>query len=470
MTTSKRIARHKIARIEPLLAIAVVLLTACLLTPGSAAAKSLVPGRLDQLAASGEISQATHDEAINTYAQARILRKQLTGDRRAALNYTISVAERLAHTDRLTVDRIDPVMLIIKRNTEWFKNNGPAAYGARQRFGTSRIIFQYFPGCGWQIHPLANFSRLNAVWTDKSAKARRSLRAYANELINLSVPRGGFTAWEYYFNFGGGSPPWISSIAQGTAIQSLSRTANALKDPGISAVVGSSLAAFSTDAPLGLRVDSSGGNHYLIYSFNKDLLVLNAFIQSLIGLHDTAELTGNPVAQQLFDAGEVAARVETPLHDTGAWSLYALHGNESDLSYHLLLRDFLGGLCERTTIDAYCKARDNFTVDTTTAPEISKLAAAIKNGRVAVRFNLSKISRVTVSLYKNGVSVGGTSTNIGYGPRRFTFNTTRKSGTYTLRVEATDLASNWRKTEMKIKVKKSKKKHQAKKSHKSESV
>src|SRR4029079_18430406 len=45
------------------------------------------------------------------------------------------------------------------------------------------------------------------------------LRALLDRMLALASDRGGFTAWEYFFAFGGGAPPWIRGLAQGTAIQ-----------------------------------------------------------------------------------------------------------------------------------------------------------------------------------------------------------------------------------------------------------
>ena len=66
-------------------------------------------------------------------------------------------------------------------------------------------------------------------------------------------------------------------------------------------------------------------------------------MQSLVGLYDVAQITGDPRAAQLFADGDRAARAEVPRFDTGAWSLYSRDAitRESDLHYHTLLRDFL---------------------------------------------------------------------------------------------------------------------------------
>jgi len=102
-----------------------------------------------------------------------------------------------------------------------------------------------------------------------------------------------------------------------------------------------------------VRVEADGGAHYLQYSGKPSLQIINGFVQSLVGLFDYAQLTGDTVAQTLFQQGDTAARKEVPRFDTGAWSLYSRSGRdrpESDLGYHQLLRDFLNQLCKRTCI------------------------------------------------------------------------------------------------------------------------
>ena len=113
---------------------------------------------------------------------------------------------------------------------------------------------------------------------------------------------------------------------------------------------------FERPTPSGVRVATPDGAHYALYSFAPGLRVLNGFVQSLVGLYDYASLTGDQRGRALFDAGDATARVEVPRYDTGAWSLYArgTTTRESDLSYHVLLRDFLTQLCRRTADPVYC--------------------------------------------------------------------------------------------------------------------
>jgi D-glucuronyl C5-epimerase C-terminus len=57
-------------------------------------------------------------------------------------------------------------------------------------------------------------------------------------------------------------------------------------------------------------------------SFTPGTSIINAFLQSLIGLYDYAQVSQDPLAQQLFNAGNAEAQAEVPHFDTGAWSLY----------------------------------------------------------------------------------------------------------------------------------------------------
>ena len=47
------------------------------------------------------------------------------------------------------------------------------------------------------------------------------------------------------------------------------------------------------------------------------------FTQSIVGLHDYAQLSGDPTAQGLYDEGQAELAREVPEYDTGAWSLYS---------------------------------------------------------------------------------------------------------------------------------------------------
>jgi hypothetical protein len=203
-----------------------------------------------------------------------------------------------------------------------------------------------------------------------------------------------------------------------------------------------------------LKVDLDGGSHYLIYSFARRMYVMNAFLQALNGLHDYALITNDEHAYSLYLTGLEAARKETPQSDTGAWSLYQLGGHESNLSYHLLLRDFLSDLCDNNREAVFCDTRDHFTAYTKQPPAITRLTARQKGRKLIVRFRLSKISRVSVGASKAGASYASHSATVGYGVRVFSLRAPRKKGLYRIAVAATDLAGNSARQTVKVRVKK----------------
>lgn len=414
-----------------------ILCAAALLPLAGSASAATVSGSLTTLRDQGKIDAAKASTARQTYNDARALNKRVKGVRRTALTNQIRAIESLARSNRITGDRVTPMFTQLQVNVDYYRTRSSGTIGARERFGSSRIIYQYFSGWGWMFHPLANFSRLNAVWSDrKNAGALRSLKPYADELISFGVMRGDALTWEYYFPFAGSKAPFISSISQGTAIQALARTSKAVNDPAIMSAATLGSKAFANRAPIGLRVTRNGGNHYIGYSGNTKLYIFNMFAQALDGLHDYSDLANDQNGRDLFEQGLVAARVEMPKSNTGAWSLYSEGGAESNLNYHQVLTEFLGRLCEDTNKEAlFCDLNAKFAADLKTKPVISGVSKKVRGKRVYVRFTLSKVSTVTVR-----ASGGGSSTAIVARGKR-TFSVAR-SGSSAVTITARDLAGN----------------------------
>jgi hypothetical protein len=332
--------------------------------------------------------------------------------------------------------------LTLERNQQWWTRGSIPRNGQRIEFAGSELVWQYYTNEGLQIQQLGNFGKANALWRDEN---QGELRALLDELISLASDRGGAIAFEYFFEFGGGEPPWTSGLSQATALQALARATDLTGDPKYRDIATRGLGVFEQPPPNGVRVDGEAGPHYLIYTFNPELRVINAFLQSIIGLYDFAQLTGDPRAQNLYATGEAQARAETPRYNTGAWSLYSL-SRESDLGYHKLTRDFLRRLCDRLGTPVYCDTAQAFTDQLSIDPVIAPVTRRIRGGKPAqLKFRLSKISRVGLTvLDASGKTVFATSAVSGYGEKFFTWNMPPlKGGTgYTLRVSAVDLAGN----------------------------
>jgi D-glucuronyl C5-epimerase-like protein len=417
-------------------------------TPRSAtiaAKKKTVLSELKRLRDEGSIYAVAYADYRAEYKRDVALAKKLTGRRKIELAGVLRTVDQMAARGSFTATRVVPLFLTLQRNREWWGGNGTLlANGARVSFKGSELVFQYVPGEGLQIHPLANFGKLNALWRSKVDADR--MTALLDELLALGVSRAGGVAWEYYYDFGGGAPPWVSSLSQGTGLQSMARAARkAGTGDVVYPILRKGLEIFKARTPSGVRVPVGAGNHYAQYSFAPGLRILNGFVQSLVGLYDFHEITGDADAQALFTAGEARALQEVPTYDTGAWSLYdrGTDSHESNLNYHQVLIDFLSSLCSRTDQPTFCDTLDKFRAYMKEDPEVSVVTSSLKAGKPgALKFTLSKIAAVHVSLSRGGRVVYSTTTTYGYGTRSITVTPPKKTKEYVVHIDATDLAGN----------------------------
>jgi hypothetical protein len=425
----------------------------CVLTlaAGAAAAPAAKPRKtiareLDKLYQRGAIDQATYDVDRAIHSDVKRTIRSLDGARKTELAGVLATVERMAARGSLRASRLAPLFLTLARNREWWSAQPLLASGQRVTFEDSELVWQYVPGQGLQLHPLANFGKLNAY--AKSRGRRIQNAQLLDELMAVAVPRGGGLAWEYYFDYGGGRPPWVSSLAQGTALQAIARSAAKLGRMGeLLPAIQRGLTLFEQAPPTGVRVATDEGAHYVQYSFWPSLRIVNGFVQSLVGLFDVAQITGDARATQLFADGERAARAEVPRFDTGAWSFYSRGAitRESDLHYHTLLRDFLASLCDRTGEPVYCTAESHFTGYLTVPPVLKLRTTRVRGGKPGtLRFSLSKIASATVRVTAaDGRTALAVSAGVlGRGTRSVAWSVPRRAGAYTLRVDATDLAGN----------------------------
>jgi hypothetical protein len=411
---------------------------------GASAAKRAPKGRatrqaIDRLLAEGQIDQATRDARQLSLRRALRAHQNLTGTRKLQLAAVIDNADAISAAGALTPSRLPPVFATLDANTTWWTTGSLLASGARVSIGSSQVIWQYYPGQGIQLQMLANFGKANALW---SGKRTTTLRRLLDELTPLAADRGGWPAFEYYFKFGTGKPPWTSSISQGTAVQALGRAGQLLGDPALTDLGWRALGAFEQPPPAGVRQDGDGGPFYLIYSYAPNLRVINAHLQAVVGLFDFAAITGDGRAQALSQQGDAAAQAVLPTYDTGAWSLYD-QSREADLGYHKLTTTFLQNLCKRTSAPAYCDTAARFKSYLSGVPVISTTAQRARAGKSAqLYFDLNKISRVGLTLSRDGQTVFSTSAVVGRGHRFFGWSRPAAPGVYELRVRATDLAGN----------------------------
>lgn len=417
---------------------------ACLLLPAIAqAAKDPVLTTLSQIEARGGTSATDAQAWRGDYKTAKVAARTLKGTpqtniRGVLLNLT-SLAKR-----HLLGSRGYPAFLILRHNLEWFyeQRRSAPAYGTRTTFAGSELIFQYYPGSGWQLQPLANFGRLNGLLKLRKPAAGR-LEKFADDMLATGVQRRGSLAFEYYFPWDGGAPGWISGMATATGMQAFANLGKRDGDARYTDAARSMIGVFKAPPPWGVSVQGAAGPSFLLYSQSPSVLVGNGIAQALIGLDNYRAATGDADAAALVDAGLAEAKRLLPLYDTGAWSLYertpTKPGVESDLSYHQLFEGFLKTLCDKWG-DPFCTEADNFARYETEPVQVSSITTKVqaKRKRIIAGFVLNKRGTIRVTLERAGVAVRAWSGSMFRGKHTLTWTLPPK-GDYELVVKATSL-------------------------------
>jgi hypothetical protein len=441
---------------KPLRALALGLAVAALCAlplSASAAPRLTVTAALQRLQKSGAITTTAYTQYQGAYSAARASLRKLSGTRAAELGAVMANVEAMAGSGQLIASRLPVVFLTLERNRQWWTTERLLGADQRVSFTGSRLVWEYYPGQGVEIQWLATFGKANGYFLDKETTA---LKEVLNEAIGLATQRAGGIAWEYMFQFDGGIPPWTSGLSQGTALQVLSRAWSKTHEPQYLTAAQQALGIFKTGPASGVRVVTPTGSHYLEYTYAPSERILNGFIQSLVGLYEYTKLTGDPLGQQLFEAGDAQARAEVPRYDTGAWSKYD-QSSESDLNYHELLAEFLEHLCEKTSKGEpltpttgqipgdgiYCTTAESFREDEKTPPVISLLTQNVKaSERAGVQLKLSKISTVSMTIKLGGKTVWTNTVTVEGGRPRLLWITPSKAGVYSVVLRAKDLSGN----------------------------
>src|SRR5215207_105425 len=415
----------------------------CLLPAAASAAKDPVLATLTQVERRGGTAAADAQAWRDEYRVAKTAARELRGTPQANMRGVLANLTSLAKR-HLLGSRAFPAFLILQRNLEWFYDDRRSApsYGTRTTFEGSELIWQFYPGSGWQLQPLANFGRLNGLLRLRRPAAGR-LEKFADDMLATAIQRRGFLAFEYYFPWAGGAPGWVSGMATATGMQAFANLGKRDGDPRYMDAARAMLGAFKAPPPWGVTVQGAAGPSFLLYSQSPSLLVGNGIAQAVIALDNYRVATGDSEAAALVDAAVAEARRLLPLYDTGAWSLYdrspSRPGGESDLSYHQLFAGFLEQLCTKFA-DPFCTEAENFARYQTEPVAIGAVQARVqrKRKRIVASFTLSKRSSVRAALERDGEPVRTFSDGMGRGAHTLTWTLPPK-GEYDLVVNATSL-------------------------------
>jgi D-glucuronyl C5-epimerase C-terminus len=416
---------------------------------------------LIRLRLSGAITSALYNQYESDYVAAVNAVKRLHGTRHNELDAVLANVEAIAAQGGFTRSRLPVLFMTLARNREWWTTGPLLAADQRVSFPDSKLVWQYYPGQGIEIQWLGTFGEANGYYLSGHQDA--ALRELLEEAIPLATARAGGIAWEYLFRFDGGAPPWTSGLSQGTALQVLARAYIRFHDPLYLDSAERALGIFEKAPPAGVRLATNAGAWYVQYTFAPHDLILNGFIQALVGLYDYTELTRDPRGASLFEAGDAEARVEVPHYDTGAWSRYD-QSSESSLSYHELLTEFLVHLCERTEDgpplvvagvgptaprnpiagdQIYCTTASDFKADLHAPPRIALLTKRLPpRARGGVAISLSKISTVTLTVREGSRVIATNTALLESGSPRLLWITPSTPGSFAVSVRAVDLAGN----------------------------
>lgn len=132
----------------------------------------------------------------------------------------------------------------------------------------------------------------------------------------------------------GQKAPWSSALTQAVLMNVLAARAGMQRDLKIYDKAKRSLYSLSPQVAGLTYVLSDSSYWYMEYPAAEPYFVLNGMLSCLIELHAYHELTGDPLAQNLFDKGFNALIQKLPEFDYHGYSYYDLKGNKASRAYH----------------------------------------------------------------------------------------------------------------------------------------
>ncbi|TMK39275.1 MAG: hypothetical protein E6G56_11300 [Actinobacteria bacterium] len=361
-------------------------------------------GAVDRAQITGVLDATRAASYRSIYHSALSTAARVRGSRRTEMTAVIRITRSIAIRGLLTPSRLALIYLTLQRNAQWWSRRGSPAPGddstivargsaltgggtdvptaiaagepdtagrhcralgariSRVVFTGSGVVFEYYPGMGLQLQVNGTFGAADALAHQGTPSSLERARRLLDEMLPLISSRDGLATWEYAFPFEAGKPPWTSALSQGTAIEAYTTVAAKLHRPDYLAVARQLAGILGRRAPGGVELGlGRDGDWFLLYSFARDEVVLNAHLDAMVGLTDLASATHDPKVAALAAKGMRATRRRIHLFDTGSWSRYQLGGPPADLNYHVLNRDLAGALCQRTRDNVVCGAWRRFT-------------------------------------------------------------------------------------------------------------
>jgi hypothetical protein len=376
--------------------------------------RALESGWIDGATAAG--SRAEIDRA------ARLIRRLPSA---RANRIAVALSQLAGMSGRLTKPRALALTGQLAANDDYFLRH----WAPRDRTDikdADGIVYRFFAGECFEFHPLAEFGELNARVSAKDVAGAERL---GNALAARGVHTYGGTAWEYYFGFGGGHPPWLSGMAQAVATQAFTRAANLVPDAAPT-FLRAAQGAYRV-IPNHLVTNMAAGPWIRLYAFD-GTAVLNAQLQTIYSLKTYAAKAHDPRADALASRMQATAAAMLPSFDTGYWTYYSLPHTASTLHYQQYVVRLLNLLAAGDS--RFADAAKRFA-GYARQPPAFRLQ---QGGPGELRFWLSKPATVTAT------SAAGPTQRIGLsdGWHSLAWAEPQRAGIYPIKVNAVDWAGN----------------------------
>jgi hypothetical protein len=399
------------------------------------------PAALLELVRAGQIPGATYRNDLRIWNRALAEEANVAHWRAVQLAGVTSLLHELAVRGQVTAGRLPALIVMLNRNAQYWRTGARLAYPDRVQFPGSELVWQYYPGYGLQFQVLGTFGEADGYY-EAGPSDYPKLVELMRQVNQLAVRRAGGIAWEYYFNWEGGEPPWVSAMAQATGIEALTDAYLATGNHAYLTEAHDALPLLERRPPSGTAVAAAAGTRFLQYSFAPGTDIINAYLQTLLGLYDYEQASLDPTALALFNSGNAQAQRELSRFIIAGWSLYQ-PGVPDNLNYHELVTGFLKLLCQKTSVPVYCSTYETFSTDLVTKPSLAQVTiAAVAGKSFGLRFSLSKYAAVGVQLSRGGKNYLYTKKDFYAGTDSFK-TAALKAGTYSLTMSATDPAGNY---------------------------
>jgi hypothetical protein len=401
-----------------------------------------VPSALHKLMLRQRITSSEYHGYLNQWVGDLREEKALKGWRQTELTDVTSLLTELAASGQMTAPRLPVIFMTLKQNAAYWPAGKQLVYADRIEFPGSYLEWEYYPGYGLQLQVLGTFGEANGFYELPDKVGYPQLAQVLDEMEALAVPRAGGIAWEYYFNWEGGAPPWVSAMAQATGIEALTNGYSATGNTAYLTEAHNALPLLETPPPAGVEVTTALGARFLQYSFAPTTDIINAFLQTLIGLYDYEQVSHDPTAQTLFNLGNAQAEAELPSFVVNGWSLYQ-PGQLDNLNYHELVTGFAQSLCQKLKLPVYCNTYTDFETDMSTRPTLAATTLqASANRKFQLTFQLSKPAYVGITLSQGGTDYIYAKSLFRSGSQYFK-GPKLKAGVYNLAMSATDLVGHY---------------------------